>query len=180
MLSFISRSVGLLALVGCSGTVATPLATETPSKQFILHGVKLEQRQKDRVVWTGSLQRADGDLLTTEASDIKLVRHPAENERPLRIDAKSGTLELDQGRARLLEVQFIDAQGNTLRAPQAFYDEKPGTMIATGPLVYTANGIVAHANGAVVYLKENRVDIAGPISGNVDPDHASLPPLLQP
>jgi len=126
------------------------------------------------------MQRADGDLAVTEASDIKLVRHPAENERPLWIDAKSGTLELEQGRAHLLDVQLVDAQGNILRAPQAFYDEKPGIMIATGPLVYTANGIVAHADGAVVYLKENRVDIAGPIFGNVDPDHSSLPRLSQP
>jgi lipopolysaccharide assembly outer membrane protein LptD (OstA) len=81
------------------------------------------------------------------------------------VRAPRAQLEFDDGVATFESVHISDRAGGLLTAGRAVYDEKLGTIVAEGPIRYVARGFDVHATAAVVRIDEERVDIAGPITG---------------
>lgn len=162
--------VGVLAATAMCSTQVEPTipAEQVPERQFILEGVRLEERRDGRVLWVGTGKRSDGDLSVSEVTDLVLVRKPQEaNEVELKIFSPQGHLAFDEGKAVLDSVRIEDQAGRTMHAGQAHYDEKAGTLSGDGPISFITPSMQAHARTAVVWLKEGTVEIRGPVDGRL-------------
>ncbi len=172
-----SHLIGVLTLAVLASCNRTPPSAtpelDLPARQFILEGLRLEERREGKLLWTGTARRADGDLASTEVEDITLVRPATEpGARSVTITAPKGTMQLDAGTARFSDVRVVDAQGGVLTATAAAYDGKAQRLDVAGPLEFHAQGLSASATSAVVQLDAGSMSIAGPVVGRfVKPPH---------
>ncbi|HET6346460.1 MAG TPA: hypothetical protein VFH51_16120 [Myxococcota bacterium] len=165
-----SRSVLLLALLSCSRATPPPARSdETPERQFILEGLRLEERRDGRVLWTGTGRRGDGDLSVSDVTDLVLVRKPQNpNEMEITLRAPRGHLAFDAGQATFDAVRVAEPGGSLLTATRAHYDEGQGTLVGTGPIRYTTASMRLDATGAIVSLRDGTVSVEGPVSGRLE------------
>jgi hypothetical protein len=166
-----SREVALsFALFGVACTdgadVPALAAGEVPERQFVFERVTMEERRGERVLWTGIGRRADGDLESAWVEDVEL-RCAGEGgpSQEYLVRSPKAHLAFDEGTAIFEDVRIDDRAGGTLVAGRATYDEELGTIVADGPIHYTARGLTAHAKSAVVFLDSERVEIQGPVTG---------------
>ena len=141
-------------------------APSTPGRQFVFENLQIEERKAGKLIWHGTARRADGDLSDADVQDVKL-RCIANNGdgKPYDVTAPRAQLALDRGQATFESVRIVDAQGVTLEAGRADYDEAKSTLVASSPLTFTARGFAAHATSATVMLDTGQVDITGPVEG---------------
>jgi len=148
---------------------------ETPRKQFTAEAVTIEEMRDGRVVWSGKAKRADGDLRNTRVWDVELTRHPeTPDDPPILFQAPTGNLAFDDGEATFEKVQIKTADGAVIRAESAHYFEKGSRVVAEGPLRLQSKGMTAHAARGMVYLREGRIDLEGPVIGRYDPAAAAV------
>lgn len=155
------------AIGGCSPRTPTaPGDVQIPTRQFVLEGLRIEERREGQLLWTGTAVRADGDLSNTDVEDFTLVR-PSTGAKGgvLTVTAPKGTLHMDAGTATFVDVRVVDDNGSTLTATSAAYDGKAERLDVAGPLDFRAAGLVATAKSAVVQLDVGSMQIAGPVSG---------------
>lgn len=147
-----------------------PTVLEAPSRQFVFEGVQIEERRAGRVLWSGTAKIADGDLSATDVIDVVLIYSPnADETRRFEVHAPRAHLAFDAGTATFEQVQIIDATGGTLDAGEAHYNEKTARIVASGPILFSARGLEAHASSGVVHLEDGTVEIEGPIVGRFNP-----------
>ncbi len=139
---------------------------ETPERQFVFEGMQIEERRGERVLWTGTGERADGDMTSAWVDNVEL-EYAAVPERAgnVMVVSPRALLEFDAGLATFEEVVIRDDAGGTLEAGRARYEEEHSHILASGPLQFSAGGMTAHAESGVVLLDQGRVDIEGPVRG---------------
>lgn len=167
------RAVTSIAIVltlpvdwGCDPNRGVKRAEETPSRQFILTGVSLEERRDGQILWTGTAERADGETSSSDVSGVILKRLPQEPAgATYTVRAPTGVLELGDGKATFHDARITDEAGATLLAGVAHYDEDSKTILADGPMRFMARGLDAHAKSGVLHLDTGVVDVKGPVHG---------------
>ncbi len=155
------------ALVGvwmCACTTP-PATTEVPAKQFVARGLRLQEVQAGRVIWTGTIARADGDLRQTEVHDIEIRGEPEPGGRRLQLFAPRGFLDFDAGVATFERVRLVDDAGGVLTADTAYYDSHTKTIDARGPIEIAARGLNVTATSGVIDLATGTISLRGPIKG---------------
>jgi hypothetical protein len=139
---------------------------EEPERVFIFEGVEIEQRRGGRTIWSGTAQRADGDLDDLDVSDVQLTYiDDGPDARRYQLQSPSAHLALEGGEATFDQVRITDEHGGRVDAGRARYDEKEACIVAAGPVLFSAQGLEAHATSGVVHLERGAVEIAGPIVG---------------
>ena len=156
--------------VGCDAGVPgdPPSPVATPARRFAAQGLRITEMRDGRVLWRGTVARAEGDdLETTTVEQISLRREPTrEGESALTIEAPRGELRLADGHARFEQVRIRDGDGGLeVTAVSARYSEAAGQIVADGPIVLRAPGLRAQALSGVFHLGEDRLDLAGPVRG---------------
>lgn len=159
------RSIALLlVLVACDDPV--PEAVETPEHQFVFEGMQIEERRGERVLWTGTGARADGDMSSAWVQNLELqYAGQPDKAGDVVVKAPRAFLEFDDGLATFEDVLIEDDAGGTLTATRARYEEEHAHILVDGPLEFSARGMTAHAQSALVLLDEGTVNIEGPVSG---------------
>jgi hypothetical protein len=155
-----------VVLLAACETPAAPTDLEVPAKQFIFERLTLEERRGDRVLWTGTGRRADGDLSTAEVVDLELrcagSRGPSER---FVVHAPTAVLDFDAGSAVFNQVRIDDELGGVVSASRATYAESEGRIVAEGPIRFAARGLDARAPRAVILLDQEAIEIDGPVEG---------------
>jgi hypothetical protein len=153
-----------LALVACDDPI--PNRVETPEHQFVFENMQIEERRGDKVLWSGTGKTADGDMSAAWVEGLE-IQYAAANPEVgnLLIKSPRAYLEFDAGEATFEEVVIEDESGGTLEAGRAQYEEKRASVLAEGPLAFSARGLTAHATSAEVLLEEGTVNITGPVHG---------------
>jgi len=154
----------LVAVAACDDPI--PDTVETPERQFVFEGMQMEERRGERVLWTGTGERADGDMSSAwvENLEIEYAGQPGKAGDVL-VKAPRALLEFDAGLATFEQVVIEDDAGGTLHAGRARYEEEHAHILAEGPLEFSARGMTAHATSAVILLDEGTVNIKGPVRG---------------
>lgn len=156
-------------MLACQREKPAAPAGEVPGRQFILENLRLEERRDGRVLWLGTGKRGDGDLSVSDVTDLVLVRKPQEpNEREFTVAAPAGHLAFDDGKASFVAPRVTEPGGSALTASAADYDEKAGQLVAAGPIEFTTPTLVVHAQGAIFWLREGRLEAQGPVVGRLE------------
>ncbi len=167
------RAAALLCLVTACGReeAAAPAApVETPERQFIFEGARLEERREGQLLWVATARRTDGDLDSAVAHDIHMVKKPeAPGEPEYDILSPRADLLLDQGRATFDDVRIVDPGGGVLTAGTARYEQEKKRIYVDGPLRFVAQGMTANATRGEVATDVGTLDIQGPVVGRFDP-----------
>jgi len=165
-----------LASHGCNSSPASPGAAETPSRQFVFEGVRMEQRTQGKLEWTTLARRADGDLDSTLAVDIFMTHHaPDGGAVDYEVRSPRGTLDLAGRKATFESVRITDPTGGVLTAGTALYDGAADRLAMAGPLEFVARGLIAHAASGEMQIKDGTMTINGPVQGSYDPSIAPTP-----
>jgi hypothetical protein len=154
----------LAAVTACDDPIPDPV--ETPERQFVFEGMQIEERRGERVLWTGTGARADGDMSSAWVENVELeyAGEPAKAGDVV-VQSPRALLQFDDGVATFEEVVITDQAGGTLHAGRARYEEEHSHILADGPVEFSARGMTAHATRGVVLLDEGQVDIEGPVQG---------------
>ncbi|MBI3178154.1 MAG: hypothetical protein HYZ27_00750 [Deltaproteobacteria bacterium] len=161
-------SLTLLAATQCSERRPSVVrAVETPARQFVFDSIRIEERRGDKLLWSGTARRADGDMSGAKVNDVVITTPDEDGREEYKVYAPRADLAFDAGEAVFEDVRIVDAAGGTLEAGRARYSEAQERIVAEGPLRFTAETLTAHAVRAVVLLAESRVDIDGPVEGVV-------------
>lgn len=153
---------------GCdaAGPTAVAPAVEEPNRVFIFENVEIEQRGDGRTVWSGTAKRADGDLDDLDVRDVELtVVTGNPNARQYLMRSPSGHLAPKTGEATFAQVRVTDEHGGRIDAGKARYVEKQARIVADGPVLFSSQGLEAHATSGTMNLREGTVEIVGPIIG---------------
>ena len=152
---------------------------QVPQRQFILDGVRMEERDGERLLWSAAAHRVDGDFSSADVHDVR-VDYPRHGERatPVVMTAPSGQINLDAGTATFTSVRIAGPNGSVLTAATAIYNQQAQTVQTDGNLLLTAPGTTVKARQATLHLADGSVEIAGPVVGRHDPQvaKASRPP----
>lgn len=164
-------ALGLLAVAAC-GRDATPNAgADTPEKQFVFEGVRVEGRKSGTLAWVGTAARAAGDLTNADAEGIHIRHHPPPPATEVYdIFAPAGQLAFDDQKAVLNDVRIVTPERGVLTGGRARYDGALQHVDVDGPLEYRARGFLATAPKGEIRLDENAMTIDGPVIGRFDPE----------
>jgi hypothetical protein len=167
MRSALLSTLVLISASACSEDAA-PLEVETPARQFIFEGVRIEQREAGELVWVAEARRSDGDLSSSDAQDIHMV-HKGDLGRDYDITSPRGVLEFDAGKATFAEVRVREPGGGVLTAGQARYDDREARLYVDGPLDFAAPGLTVKAPRGEFHLDTEEIHVDGPVIGRFDP-----------
>ncbi len=170
-----------LALAGCSTATPLPPASdeEVPERQFTLQQVRFEERRHEQVVWRGTAQRASGDRQWMCAEQICLQRlAQSPNQASFFVRARAGTLALGEDAATFCQA-VVDHPSGELHAPTARYDGKAARLDGDGPVELRFASGTTHAQGAQLFVDEGRLELLGPVLGQLGCSPAEPPsPVL--
>ena len=141
----------------------------------------MEERNTN-ALWRMKARRAEGGLAATRLYDATLTYIPKAGTRDIAYTMRTplGTMDFDEGSGTFRQVQISEPQGSLLHAGTAEYDRTAKTVSASGPLRFEAPGIVARAPLGVLHLKDNRMEIQGPVVGRFEPRPLSPPTRRSP
>ncbi|MCK5689328.1 hypothetical protein KAI87_08660 [Myxococcota bacterium] len=153
----------VFAITACEKN-AVPEEIETPKEQFVLEGVRLEQKREGGETLHATATTLKGDLENSLVSDVQMEVNDGKGG-VYRLNAPEGELELDTGGASFRNIVIVGPQGAELRAETANYSQTDKMIRAEGSLRFKAQGLSAEATSADVHVKDGSVFIKGPIEG---------------
>jgi hypothetical protein len=170
-------SIAVLASASACEDDAAPQDVETPSRQFVFEGVRIEQRKAGELVWVAEAERSDGDLSSSDAQNVRLV-HSSGGAKTgdYVITSPKGALQFDDGKADFADVRIVEPGGGVLTAGQAHYDEDAKRIYVDGPLDFNAPGLTVRAPKGEVFIEPQEVHVSGPVVGRFDPRATPSPP----
>jgi hypothetical protein len=167
--------------LGCKPSPESAAGVEAPPRQFAFEGVTMEEREQSKLVWHATAARADGDLGSSDALDIRMTHFDQESGTAnYLVLSPRGRLEMDNRKAHFEEVRIDDLQGGLLTAGTADYDGAGERIEASGPLEFAAPGLVAHATRGEVHLASESMSIDGPVTGRFEAGSSHAGGLVTP
>ncbi len=140
----------------------------TPEKQFVLHGVHIDEKRADGTRYEGTAKTSEGDLTVNDLTDAELlVTTPA--ARKYLVRSPTGTFDFDKDVGTFEDTKVTDEGGGTVHGGRTRYDGAAKLIVGDGPTRFLTPDMRTTAAGSTIHLDTGTVDVVGPVMGRYDP-----------
>ena len=159
----------LLGNSGCSREVAVgPTSpTSSPSHQFVITNLEIEEDNNTDTVWKAVAQRATGNLKTTEVQDLVVTHKVQDGENTVILKAPTGTLWPLTHDVVLKTAILEDSFNRVMTISELAYSRKEETIQGAGPIDIQGPNISLNPGEISNSVQTGNMTLSGPIRGTV-------------
>jgi hypothetical protein len=140
----------------------------TPEKQFVLHGVHIDEKRADGTRWEGTAETSAGDLAINDFTNAALNVTTPEQRKYL-VRSPTGTFDFDKDVGTFEETKVTDEGGGIVHGGRAHYDGAAHLIHGEGPTRFLTPDMRTTAASSTIHLDTGTVDVVGPVMGRYDP-----------
>ncbi len=147
---------------------SAPDTYATPAKQFVLHGVRIDEKRADGTRWEGTASTSEGDLTVNDFTNAELTVTTPEARRYL-VRSPTGTFDFDSDKGIFEDTKVTDEGGGIVHGGKAHYQGDAHVIRGEGPTRFYTPDMRTTAAGSTIHLDTGTVDVTGPVMGRYDP-----------
>ena len=164
-----------LSNLACSPGTELP-QTVTPENQFVLERLDYTLRSDNTNHWRISAAEGSGSLRHTALREITAELFRDGNEKPVATGkAPTGDFQVKTNALILQALRFETDAPALLTASKATIEAGHAPIRASGPIVYTSEGLSLTATRAELSYDTQRLTLTGPVTGTFFPTPRALP-----